>query len=148
MNTLHTNCEGDETLRLELPATLKYLNVVGACVAEMLAQVEDVADMATLSYTVQLGIHEICTNIVQHAYTQQQEHKRIAVTMEMRAQPRCLCVTLWDNGKHFEQSEVQEPLLDEGQVHGYGLFLVRNVMDEVTYSRQPEGNCWRLAKKL
>jgi len=145
MNTSHS---GGETLRLEVPATLKYLNVVGACVAGLLAEVEDVAERDTLSYTVQLGIHEICTNIVQHAYAQQQENNRIAITMEMQTQPRCLCVTLFDTGERFDQSTAKDPLLDEGQVHGYGLFLVRNVMDEVTYSRHPDGNCWRLAKNL
>ena len=138
----------DEIIRLELPATLRYLNVLGACLTAMLAQVDSLEELDVLSYTVQLGVHEICTNIVQHAYKQEHEEPRIAITMELKMHPRRLCITLFDTGSMCDLSSVEEPNLDDVQVHGYGLFLARNVLDEVIYSRQPEGNYWRLAKVL
>ena len=102
---LHT----DEIIRLKLPATLKYLNVLGACLSEILMQVEDLENRDALSYTIQLGVHEICTNIVLHAYAHFHEQKHIDVTMEMKACPRCLHVTLFDTGEPFDQSSVQRP---------------------------------------
>ena len=72
-------------------------------------QVEDLENRDALSYTIQLGVHEICTNIVLHAYAHFHEQKHIDVTMEMKACPRCLHVTLFDTGEPFDQSSVQRP---------------------------------------
>ena len=145
---MSTPQDTDEVIRLELPATLKYLNVLSACISGILARVEDLDERDAIPYTVQLGIHEVCTNIVQHAYAHTCEQKRILVTMEMKACPRSLHMTLFDTGQAFDQETVQDPNLDEGQVHGYGLFLAKNIMDEVTYNRLPDGNYWRLVKLL
>ena len=137
-----------ESISLKLPAKLQYLNVVGACIAALLEQIDPLEERDTISYTTQLGVHEICTNIIQHAYTQQQGQQSITITMELKTCPRCMHITLSDTGDMFDPDAVQDPNLDEGQVHGYGLFLVKNVMDEVTYSRQPDGNYWQLVKML
>ena len=40
------------------------------------------------------------------------------------------------------------PDLDTGQVHGYGLFLVRSLIDDVTYAHSGGENRWELVKRL
>ena len=59
---------GSDTIRLDFPATHKYLNVLGACIHELLARVEGLAEPVVVSYNIQLAVHEACTNIVDHAY--------------------------------------------------------------------------------
>jgi|SRR5947209_2178720 len=135
-------------IRLELPATYKYLNVLGACFTEILARENDVRDPEITTYNIQLSVHELCTNIIQHAYVQNTGDERISITIEGHAFPRRLVVQIFDTGEPFDQSQVKEPDLDHGQEHGYGLFLIRSLMNEVTYTRLPEGNCWRLVKIL
>jgi serine/threonine-protein kinase RsbW len=134
-----------DTIRLDLPATHKYLNVLSACLAEMLTRVEDTSDLETIVYNVQLAVHEGCTNIVDHAY-EEAENGRINVTLTL--ENHRLVVELQDAGRAFNPDAVPEPRLDEPQVHGYGLFLMRSLMDEVTYSPQPGNNRWRLIKNL
>ncbi len=137
-----------DAVRLELPAKLQYLNILGVCIEAILEGLDALEALETLSYTIQLGIHEICTNIIQHAYVQEQEEQRITITMVIKTGPRRLLVTLFDTGIAFDLTTVQDPNLDEGQIHGYGLFLAKRVLDEVTYSRQPDGNHWQLVKML
>jgi serine/threonine-protein kinase RsbW len=136
-----------DTIRLDVPATYRYLNVVGACITEVLARVEGLAEPAMVAYRVNLAVHEICANIVEHAYAGQPEG-RIAVTVVLITQPRSLIIDLHDTGRSFDPACVLAPNLNEGQVGGYGLFLVRELMDDVIYQPQPGSNCWRLVKGL
>lgn len=137
------------TIRLDLPASFRHLHMLSTCVAEMLAQESNLEEREIVIYNVQLAVQEVCTNIIRHAYSpEQQEYERIHVTMRLDAEPRRLIVELFDQGGLFDEGLVQEPDLEEGQVHGYGLFIVKNLMDEVTYTRLLEGNSWSLAKNL
>jgi serine/threonine-protein kinase RsbW len=135
-----------EVIRLDLPATMKYLNVVGACIAEVLSRESDVKDLDTLIYNVQLATHEACTNIVDHAYAE--AGGRIIILLAVQHNPRRLIVELHDTGQSFDLSTVKEPVLGEPQVRGYGLFLMRQIMDEVTYDAQAGHNRWRMVKRF
>jgi serine/threonine-protein kinase RsbW len=135
------------TISLDIPAGLKYLQVIGSCLDSMLAQVADLKDHDLFSHNVQLAVQEICTNIVYHAY-QERENERIYIHITLEEQPQRLVVELIDKGIAFDESKVKEPNLDEGQVHGYGLFIAKNLMDKLIYRRQLDENFWCLIKDL
>jgi serine/threonine-protein kinase RsbW len=136
-----------DTIRIELPASHKYLSVLSACIAEVLEPIERVPDKTKLVYSVQLAIHEACTNIIDHAYSAQAPG-RIQITLAICASPRRLVAELNDTGSAFDPSVIPEPDLAEGQERGYGLFLMREILDEVTYEPRPGGNRWQLTKYL
>ena len=136
-----------EIIRLDLPASHKYLNILGACIAELLARVEHVDEREATIYNVQLAAHEACANVIDHAYEGDLD-RRILVTLTLGDRPRRLLIELHDNGYSFDLATVPEPNLEEAHDHGYGLFLMRSLMDEVTYTSRPEGNHWVLVKHL
>jgi serine/threonine-protein kinase RsbW len=136
------------TMRLHLPASLQYLNILGACLKAVLVHVQPVPEWEKVSNNIWLAAHEICVNIVQHAYARQPEPDGIDVIIALNAQNDCLTIHLFDTGQPFDENCVKEPSLGEEQVHGYGLFLVRSLMDSVDYQRQESRNCWCLKKHL
>jgi len=136
----------DDVIHLDLPATHKYLNLLGACIGEMLSRLDDVADVESTIYNLQLAVQECCANIVDHAYDG--TDGRIYATLNLIDEPRRLVIELHDNGHTFEPELVPQPVLGEPQVRGYGLFLMRQLLDEVDYLPQPGDNCWRLVKQL
>ncbi len=136
-----------DSVRLDLPASLKYLNVLGACIAEMLTRVEGLAERDIVSYNIQLAVHEACTNIVEHAYAGRNDG-RIKIALMLDEQPRRLVVDIHDTGGSFDITQAREPNLDDAQIHGYGLFLIRNLMDEMSYTPGPSNNRWHLVKHL
>jgi len=136
-----------ELIRLDLPATHKYLNILGACISELLTRVEDVAERDAITYNLQLAAHEACANIIDHAY-EGALGRRILVTIILADCPRRLIIELHDTGYSFDLATVPAPNLDEAHDHGYGLFLMHSLMDEVTYTSRPEGNHWALVKHL
>lgn len=136
-----------DTIRLDLPATHTYLHVLRACLGELLATIEGLADRPDVVHGLQLAVHEACINIVDHAYAGLNPG-RIQITITLVSVSRQLIIELEDTGGSFDLAAIPEPDLVEGQIRGYGLFLIRQVMDEVVYEPLPQGNRWRLRKEL
>ena len=136
-----------EVIRLDLPANHKHLNILGACISELLVRVEHVDERESIVYNLQLAAHEACANIIDHAYAGDHD-RRILIILTLIGRPRRLIIELHDTGFSFDLATVPEPNLDEAHDHGYGLFLMRSLMDEVTYTSRPEGNHWELVKHL
>lgn len=138
----------ESTIHLDIPATFQYLHIGSLCIQGVLSQVTDVQESEILSYNVQLAVQEICANIVQHAYAEEHKGQRIQLAITLQEQPRRLLVELFDTGMAFDETQVKEPDLEQPQARGYGLFLAKRLMDEVTYHQLSGGNRWRLAKNL
>ena len=62
--------------------------------------------------------------------------------------PRRLEINIHDTGKSFMIEDIKIPNIEEVQVRGYGLFLIHQLVDEVTYLPKMGNNQWRLVKKL
>jgi len=135
-----------DLIRLDLPATYKYLNVLAACIGSMLEQETERSDMDLLGYKLKLATHEVCTNIVEHAYAG--IGGRIYIYLSLAKELGQFIVDLYDSGQSFSMQEIHQPNQDEIQTSGYGLFLIYQLMDEVDYDPQPGNNHWRLMKKL
>ncbi len=133
-------------VRLQLPATHRYLNVLGACINALVEHAEDLDDAEQQSYNIQLGTNEVFANIVDHAYAERDGD--VAVTLALLDTPQRMQIDLHDTGVAFDPASAPEPDLDEIQVRGYGLFLVRSLFDEVDYAARADGNYWRLIKLL
>ena len=116
------------TIRLNLPATYKYLNVLGACITGMLAQVEELPEREQLEYDLQLAAQETAANIVNHAYAG--EGGRIKVALTLAPSPCRFVIEMHDTGQHtFDLSSVPDPfgapqLPTGGLLSGSGLFFV------------------------
>lgn len=74
------------------------------------------------------------------------------VSVEVDLAPDRLSVTLSDSGKPFNPLEMAEPdtalSVDERQIGGLGIHLVRRMMDDVAYHRRDERNVITLTKRL
>jgi len=84
-------------------------------------------------------VYEICANIVVHGYgicegkDADPEVSRIRIVFTLEAEPPLLIIDLYDTGCSFDISLVPEPDVAEPQTRGYGLYLVRQLVDEVMY---------------
>ncbi len=134
------------TVQLKIPASYQYLNVIGACIAAMLEKEDSLSNRETLAYNIELAVHEICTNIVEHAYAGLGGN--IILGLRVVENPYRFIIEITDTGQSFELSDVAKPNLEEPQIRGYGLFLVYELMDEVIYKPETANNLWQLTKNL
>lgn len=144
---IETSVVEADTIKLELPASHKYLNVLGGCISEMLSRVECLHDGDSVIYNVQLAVHECCANIVDHAYGGTGQG-RITVHAAFLIEPRLFIAEVYDTGISFDMSAAPVPDLEAGQVHGYGLFLMHQLLDDVIYTPGDGINKWTLIKRL
>lgn len=141
-----SNMPLSDTMTLEIPANLQYVNVLGIAVRAFLEHVSCLAEPEVTLYNLELAIYEIGANIVNHAYGD--TCGKIHLSATLSDQPLRVIVVLSDTGQTFDPADVPEPRLGELQEHGYGLFLVKELMDEVVYQQTDTGNLWKLIKNL
>ena len=102
-----------------------------------------------LRYAVHLAAHEACTNIIEHAYKGRTDGRvRVTLSLDLSAQPIQMSVDLFDTGVSFNPDTVPKPNLDIPHERGYGLFLIRELMDDVSFTMGQQGNHCRLLKHL
>ena len=91
-------------------------------------------------YSIQLAADEASTNIIEHAYAGV-ENGRIEIDCNITGDE--LKIVMRDNGKSFDPSSVPEPNvkadLTERKIGGLGMYLMRKLMDEVSYESLPKG---------
>lgn len=125
-------------VRLDLPASLEYLGVLGTTVQSMLREESELKDPEKTAHALHLALHELCANIIEHAYAK--EHGHMAITLTLALQPQRFIAEMLDTGCPFDPTLVPEPdLLSE---HGRGLALLRSLMDEITYYART-GRGWK-----
>ncbi len=141
------NAAVTDQVKLDLPANYRSLSVLSACIRELLVHAEGLNPDARLIYGVQLAAHEVCTNIVEHAYSLS-PGERINVMLTLASEPRRIEIELVDRGRQFNMAAIADPDLSEPREEGYGLYLIRTLMDEVSYTPNESGNRWNLIKHL
>lgn len=100
-------------------------------------------------YSLQLATDEAATNIIEHAYGGESDDF-LDITCEMRGDE--IVIILHDHGKPFNPASVKEPNLSADlasrQVGGLGIYLMRKLMDSVSYEIDPRtGNLLTMTKR-
>ena len=130
-----------------LPTDYERLAELEATVAEILASAPAIEDIEVVQYNIVLALHELCVNIIKHAYAGQPG--QFQLRLALHDMPLRLEIDSHDEGTQpFDLASVDDPNLDDPPINGLGIFLMRQLMDKVTYERGATGNHWHLAKRL
>jgi len=89
---------------------------------------------------IELATDEACTNVIKHAYDDDEKPSRsLDVLIKLDYNKFTLVVT--DHGRGFDPNMIQDPdmkqYLAELKVGGLGIYLMRTLMDEVDYKIEP-----------
>ena len=98
---------------------------------------------------MQLAVDEACTNIIRYAYSSQGG----LITINFERNDDTVVITIRDQGKPFDPAAIPPPDLEaeveKRQIGKLGLHFMRKLMDEVSYSFDPEkGNTLVMKKRL
>jgi serine/threonine-protein kinase RsbW len=101
-------------------------------------------------YAIQLAADEASSNIIEHAYAGVKGGK---LEIDISTSDTKLKIIMRDHGKPFDPASVPEPNvkadLSERKIGGLGMYLMRKLMDEVSYESSPEtGNILTMIKRL
>ena len=88
-------------------------------------------------WQLELAVHEAATNIIRHAY---QNRKDRRILIEIQASEERLMVHLNHWGTPFiPKHTAPQPIFDGKSESGFGLYLIRQCVDEVFYECTPTG---------
>jgi serine/threonine-protein kinase RsbW len=98
---------------------------------------------------LQMVVDEACANVVQHAYGGQGGE----MVLSIEAVGSCLQVTIRDWGQPFDPDKVPVPdltaPLERRPLGGLGVYLMREMMDQVDYHFDPDdGNTLVMVKRI
>ncbi len=129
-------------IKNELSELARLYDFIDQHVAPCIANKQTVAQ-------VKLAIEELVTNIILYAYGEQ---KNQTIQIEMECQGKRLKITVTDSGIPFNPLEKKDPdlslSLEDRPIGGLGIFLVKQLMNEVYYERSSEKNIFTMIKDL
>jgi len=121
---------------LTVPAQFKNLKKIRRFVKKFIRQAGFNEDE---SYKVQLAVDEGCSNIIEHAYTGENQGD---IVCSCECSNEELIIQLVDYGKSFDPERIEAPdlhsSLKDRKTGGLGLYFMHQLMDEVTFTIVPE----------
>lgn len=136
----------NDSMKQTFTAKLEYLETMLRAVVD--ASQTHVSDKKTL-HDIQLAAEEVLVNIVNYAYPNQEGRVEISC---FPYQNRELVIEISDCGIPFDPLAKAAPdvslPMEERQVGGLGIFLVKKLMDRVEYRREGQKNILTLRKKI
>lgn len=125
--------ENSEPIVLEIPSSAEYIllgRLVVSCAGQLAGfSPEDV-------YDLKLAVTEAATNVVRHAEVG-------SFRIEYRVLPGAVEVTVTDAGGGFDIEELSGKPDEHG---GFGLTVIRGLVDDVTVDSTPEGTRLRMVR--
>lgn len=134
----------DETRYIQIYATLENLSPVAAELRTMLAQMGVVEELAG---SCELALQELLTNLVHYACNGDPT-QTIDITLSASPTHLLIATTDWGVEAAINLEEISMPDPDDLQVGGYGLAILKALVDDVSYRRENGKNQWTLQKRL
>ena len=100
-------------------------------------------------FEINLALDELFTNIISYGFKDKEEHK---IHIQIAVDEKELTLRVEDSGVPFNPLEAQAPnfncTIEECQIGGLGIHLIKKVMDKVLYKRKADKNVLLLKKKI
>jgi serine/threonine-protein kinase RsbW len=97
---------------------------------------------------LELALHEIFVNIVLHAYPKGDGD----VTIRIRSDGAIFCIEIRDRGMPFNPDEMPpidlEKKIQMGTRGGLGIYLIKTLMDKLSYRRDGDENVLTVCKRM
>jgi len=126
----------DKNIELHIPSVMGYEKVAMECaasVAQKMGFTEDrIEDLKT-------AVAEACLNAIEHG-NKMDTNTKVGITLTVEESR--LQVSVKDQGKGIDQvpsPSIENKIQGKDQPRGWGIFLIKRLVNEVTFEPSPEG---------
>ena len=134
------------TKKIDSKNEVEELDKLAALVEEVAAELNLDPE---LEMNLNLALEEVVSNVILYAYP---KDKVGTVSISAVSLNDSLVFTITDKGKAFDPTKVEEADVtlsaEDRQIGGLGIYIVKNIMDEVTYQRVDVQNVLTLKKVI
>ncbi len=133
-------------LDIKLPNKTGYLHLLGK-IGEYLAQsIESYpGDREKLAYHINLVLTEAMANVIHHTVNTKTSE---VLHVTLRVKNRKLTIKVYDQGRGFKLYDMPETPPSGLAEHGRGIFIIKTLMDRVSYHKYDRGHVLEMEKIL
>ncbi len=138
---------GGDRIEIRLPSRANYLGAVRSILRGFLEECLEIRIAPDQVNAIQMALQEACINAVRHAHGNDASRPLV---VSLRADRDRLVLEIEDYGPGIPAREDQPPDPDPANPRegGYGLFIMRQTMDEVRSERRDGKHVLVLVKRL
>ena len=129
MNAPEAVRSGLGNVELRIPARAEWVAVARLAAAAVGSRARFSIDELD---DIKLAVAEACTNAIQHA------HGSSYIEIRCEALADGLRINVRDHGRGTRPESIRSRELEDERVGGLGVFLIRSLMDDVSYDVHPE----------
>jgi serine/threonine-protein kinase RsbW len=137
-----------DTLELTFPSSSRYVRVAAQFAANtgtlFYREVTEPETVKKFLSVLELVVSEACTNAVKHG---SKSDKKKDVIIQISLDEDAMVIKVKDFNEPFDFGNVRDPDLESHPESGYGIFLMRSFMDDVSYNHKDGWNCITMVKK-
>jgi len=137
-----------ERIALTVPVKIKYLHLVsqfGVRAADSIEHPGGPNGESGFAHSFELALSEAFTNAVKHSQGSRALSK---IIIEFEIEEDALSISVKDRNPRFDPDVAPPADIGTCPVGGYGLFLMKQVMDKVAYRREDGWNVMTMSKKV
>jgi sigma-B regulation protein RsbU (phosphoserine phosphatase) len=137
--------KGGAKQHLEIAASLDELERMRDWIVSVLKACAPVSISEDKLFSIQLALQEVASNVILHGLAENREQ---GVAIELKFSGTCAHIEVAYEGIPFRPEDVPLPSFDGSRDHGFGVYLINQLMDRVTYSCVGGCNTIQLTKDL
>lgn len=131
---------------IKVPNKTRYLSLIGKIGEDIARELERFSgDKEVLAYHLNLVLTEAMVNAIKHARASEPE-KLVRIVISLHRDD--LTIRVYDDGQGFDINAIPAPNFEELEDRGRGIFLIRSLMDSVSYRKNCRENILEMKKKL
>ena len=136
----------DIEVDIKVPNQTRYLSLIGRIGEDIAKELDKyTGDRETLAYHINLVLTEAMVNAIKYANPKDPEK---LVHIVINISDDALVIKVFDKGQGFDISAIPSPDFNRLEDRGRGIFLIRSLMDSVSYKKVRNGNVLEMSKKL
>jgi len=132
-------------LTLTIPRDLARLHLATDLASWICHQVYKPPLRDDLAYAVELCVSEACTNAMKHAVTTAAAD---IVVLAFGVWPDRLIIVVKDQGPGYDLTKIPLPDFEQHPEGGYGIFIIKSMMDVIEYYQADGFNHLKMTKYL
>jgi len=126
----------DNKIELHIPSVMGYEKIAMECAASMAKKMGFTEDRIE---DLKTAVGEACLNAIEHG-NKMDTSTKVGITLTVEESK--LQVLVKDQGKGIDQivtPSIENKIEGKDQPRGWGIFLIKRLMNEVTFEPSPEG---------
>lgn len=131
---------------IKVPNQTRYLSLIGRIGEDIAKELGKYSgDRETLAHHINVVLTEAMANAIKYAGADERD-KMVHICINICASE--ILIRVYDHGQGFDISSIPTPNFEALEDRGRGIFIIRSLMDSVTYKKLQHGNVLEMSKKL